>query len=390
MEIQSAPSAQRVTREDLYALVWAKPMSRLAEEFGISGNGLAKVCNRLDVPYPPRGHWAKKEAGKPVVTFNLPPLKDGIPAATDIYPTPPKPAALPEAEKSATVAAEKVVGVSVPDGIDHLHPRVKAWLVEHRQAQRERVQEGRRNGRDSWYARTPIPDLTERDLYRFRVTSALFTALEKAGGKIESSTMMGKITFLIDGHRVECSIVEKLVQSLKPREQARTWTAYPDAHQSGLASSGFLRVSITTYQLGKPQWVETDKKTIGDMLPGIVGRIMAAGPILEQKKREHEEWQRQSREAQARREEAQRLKEVDDKRWNEFRAFAENWEERRKLLAFIAEVEARAASEDAPVIAERDLVDWIAWAREHAEMLDPLRHGAAGMFEAVAKASKRW
>lgn len=33
-------------------------MSRLSERFGLSGNGLAKICRRLDVPYPPRGYWA--------------------------------------------------------------------------------------------------------------------------------------------------------------------------------------------------------------------------------------------------------------------------------------------------------------------------------------------
>jgi phasin protein len=65
--------ARRITREELHQIVWQKPMTRLAEEFGISGNGLAKVCDRLNVPYPPRGYWAKKEAGKPVVAFKLPP-----------------------------------------------------------------------------------------------------------------------------------------------------------------------------------------------------------------------------------------------------------------------------------------------------------------------------
>ena len=52
-------------------------MSRLAEQHGISGNGLAKVCDRLGVPYPPRGFWARKTAGqklgKPVCAENLNP-----------------------------------------------------------------------------------------------------------------------------------------------------------------------------------------------------------------------------------------------------------------------------------------------------------------------------
>lgn len=52
MEIPIPLHARRVTREELYRMVWDKPMIRLAEKFGITGNGLAKVCDRLDVPYP--------------------------------------------------------------------------------------------------------------------------------------------------------------------------------------------------------------------------------------------------------------------------------------------------------------------------------------------------
>ncbi len=53
-----------VSREELYQHVWETPMSQLAQRYGISGNGLAKICDRLKVPYPPRGWWAKKAAGK--------------------------------------------------------------------------------------------------------------------------------------------------------------------------------------------------------------------------------------------------------------------------------------------------------------------------------------
>jgi hypothetical protein len=55
-----------LTRQELYDLVWSTPMSKLAENFGISDVGLSKICDRHRVPAPPRGYWAKKEAGKPV------------------------------------------------------------------------------------------------------------------------------------------------------------------------------------------------------------------------------------------------------------------------------------------------------------------------------------
>lgn len=61
-----------VTREDLYARVWAKPVREVACDLHVSDVGLAKVCRRLNVPLPPRGHWAKLAAGQTVVTPPLP------------------------------------------------------------------------------------------------------------------------------------------------------------------------------------------------------------------------------------------------------------------------------------------------------------------------------
>lgn len=39
-------------------------MTALAQEFGISDRGLAKVCGRHRIPVPPRGYWAKVAAGE--------------------------------------------------------------------------------------------------------------------------------------------------------------------------------------------------------------------------------------------------------------------------------------------------------------------------------------
>jgi hypothetical protein len=60
------------SREDLYRAVWSKPMMKLAEEFGISGRGLAKLCERLKVPVPPRGYWRKISLGQLIKKIPLP------------------------------------------------------------------------------------------------------------------------------------------------------------------------------------------------------------------------------------------------------------------------------------------------------------------------------
>ncbi|MDL2409954.1 hypothetical protein PY650_30930 [Rhizobium calliandrae] len=54
------------SREELHELVWSIPMRKLAERFGVSDRGLAKTCARHLIPVPPRGYWAKLEAGQSV------------------------------------------------------------------------------------------------------------------------------------------------------------------------------------------------------------------------------------------------------------------------------------------------------------------------------------
>ena len=48
-----------VLREELYQLVWSKPMIKVAEQLGVSGSYMARVCTVLNVPRPERGYWAK-------------------------------------------------------------------------------------------------------------------------------------------------------------------------------------------------------------------------------------------------------------------------------------------------------------------------------------------
>jgi len=61
-----------VSREDLYELVWSKPMRELAKDFGISDVALAKRCRRLAIPVPGRGYWARVDAGQQPYRPQLP------------------------------------------------------------------------------------------------------------------------------------------------------------------------------------------------------------------------------------------------------------------------------------------------------------------------------
>lgn len=56
-------NVHRFTRNDLYDLVWSQPAIKIVEKYDISDSWLTKICHKMDIPKPPRGYWAKIQAG---------------------------------------------------------------------------------------------------------------------------------------------------------------------------------------------------------------------------------------------------------------------------------------------------------------------------------------
>jgi hypothetical protein len=64
-------------RRTLFELVWSEPVEKLAARWGLSGRGLAKACDRLKIPVPPRGFWQKVQNGHRTRKPSLPKLPAG-------------------------------------------------------------------------------------------------------------------------------------------------------------------------------------------------------------------------------------------------------------------------------------------------------------------------
>lgn len=64
---------RELSREELFALVWEKPTREIAKDFGLSDVAIGNLCARLQVPKPPRGYWARVQAGQ---TLRRPPLSE--------------------------------------------------------------------------------------------------------------------------------------------------------------------------------------------------------------------------------------------------------------------------------------------------------------------------
>ena len=62
----------KVSREELYKMVWAEPMMTVCKRFGLTDNGLRKQCKSMEVPTPPVGYWSKLKHGKQTEIIPLP------------------------------------------------------------------------------------------------------------------------------------------------------------------------------------------------------------------------------------------------------------------------------------------------------------------------------
>lgn len=67
----------RLDRAALFERVWSEPVEKLAKGWGLSGRGLSKACQRLQIPVPPRGFWARVQHGQSIRRPGLPELQPG-------------------------------------------------------------------------------------------------------------------------------------------------------------------------------------------------------------------------------------------------------------------------------------------------------------------------
>lgn len=105
-----------VSRDELYRLVWSQPMTKIAEQYDVSGSYLARICSLLNVPRPARGYWAKLAVGKAPSQIPLPAPRPGDPLnwskeSEFVAPVKPRAPQRRNAEKKVRIARKQVHGL---------------------------------------------------------------------------------------------------------------------------------------------------------------------------------------------------------------------------------------------------------------------------------------
>jgi hypothetical protein len=378
----TAKAPVTLTREALYALVWEQPMIRLGERFGIDGTGLAKICKRLSIPYPPPGHWMKLAAGKKSPIIALPPACHNVADRITIVPR----SADREIRDPVVAAALAAVSaarppVAVTERLARPHAIIAKWLADH-----DRRTTEARTERDSWRRQMMMPTpFTDVDRRRHRILDALLKSLER-----ERITLSDEGRWQLTASRGEDAIEFQLRERFKrvrraPTPDEKRWNSSREFVQE-LQPAGTLIFEIKTYLPSglTRTWQEAEDKPLETSLPSILQTMLAAFPLLQKRRLEREDEARRYQLAEQRRREAEQERRREDGRWRRFLEFASDWRDAELARNFLAALKAQPFEAEER-IAGRSLTEWLAWAEAQASERDPLGEGPEPVFESIAE-----
>jgi len=161
--------AKNLTRNDLYDLVWQKPITEVAKEYGLSDRGLSKLCERYGIPVPPRGYWSKIQNGHKAKIPQLISLDSKVDKKIIIDSNVKRNSTkLPDNLKDAITAEKQAKNkILVPESISNYHSIIAKWNKNDFKKQTSCLEKRRR-----------------------KIFSVLLDALDSRGFWLEESTLV--------------------------------------------------------------------------------------------------------------------------------------------------------------------------------------------------------
>lgn len=346
-----------MTREQLYEMVWAEPVIKVARHLGLSDRGLAKLCARYRVRVPPRGYWARRQAGSSDRQTPLPALGPAAPTVV-----------IHQGEPRAPTRAN-----AVPAEV----------LEERRLENRVAVNEGQLRHRIVRAASTALRGVKPDDYGRLvggrgvldvrvsktalaramAILDALIIAMEERGHAV--SVQNDKTIVVVGGEPIQFDLQErtmresrKLTTKEKLELQRGGWVFGRYTYQP----SGELSFHLKNIYRVRHKWSDRKSLKLEEQLNDILIGLVTAADAEKVSRLERERQQQEWRVEEARRqEEAERIRNLDE--------WSAQWERCERYRAFLA---AAGRHFEGQTISDK-LSKWFSWAHDYVEGVDPLR-----------------
>lgn len=385
--------AERLSRRELYELVWSYPLVRLAERFGVSNVAVGKACTQMHVPLPGRGYWARLASGKRVLKTPLPPRPPGLDETVvigggrywrysqvrsdeEILAPLPDPPTFDEPIDAVQRRVEKSIGkISAIHTLDNPPPLVAKLLAKDEERRKRYLESSYRSSFDEPFYDSPGQQR------RLRLLAGLLRAVARCGCRAD---IWGTPPY--NAAPTEFAIRVNH-QSVPIRVSA------PDSPQKAQAQSGRPRsgvnIKIELYpaqgrNAAERTWQDSDKRLeqqLGEIAVAIVlagetqhrdavirgyeWRVQSREEYIEKRRKEQEEAERKERE---------RLAELERKRVERLLGEAEALRRARDIRHYVEQVRSLVTITDVGADA-LSVGRWAEWALSQADKIDPVKSG---------------
>jgi hypothetical protein len=345
-------------RTELYEQVWSKPMIKLAEDYGLSDNGLRKICKKLSIPVPKSGHWQRVQYGKKVKREPLPPF-NGQTTATIQRPT--KKEKIPK-DEPPEILAEYLPSnrIRVPTSISKYHPLVADLKASLSDSWKYR---GFKTGKGHTLDVRVSAASVNRAL---RIMDTLIKALEARSMEVFiNSDDRSDTQVRFQGKALSINLHERM--QMKRGEKDRF--GYSDYEY---IPTGELILQIDKSGYG-PRCKDGKNKKLEDALNDFIIKIYRR--VFEQKAWELE-WERRRKEEEERvrqAEEIKRKQELERQKIQALERDAINWQKSQIIRSYVEASKQAYVAKNGEIKSGSEFDQWVAWASQEAGRLNPLK-----------------
>ena len=364
-----------VQRHALYEQVWAQPMTKVAKEYGISNVALAKICKKLNVPCPWRGYWRRKETGKSVKPLSLPPNSDPTKQVATIHRTI-RPEAVVQMSEDALqrINTEQTAEqkIEVPDRLTRPHHLLKVHLEEWRSSKVDDY-----GAIWSGEIRQLNIRVSPKSLARaLRIMDTLFKALEARGHQVGvQDGYQRSLGVRIDGEPIEFGLEERFQRIAHPdQNNSRLESWMRKRYQYIPTSSLILKIVAWGVEGIQKSWSDGKTSKIETCLNDFVVGLIRVAEVEKARRLKREQEERLRHEAEQRRQEEAKKQQEELARRLALEQEATNWAKAQQLRAYLAAVKDMLHAKHGEIQSGSRADQWLNWAHQHADRLDPLRN----------------
>lgn len=333
----------RLTREEIYRMVWELPMTEIAKKYIISDVGFRKLCLRLNVPIPKSGDWSKIKAGQKLRPPKLPTICKGK-AFADLEERPPDQAVKKASELDRLIkkVALERLPFKVPERLTKPDPLIvaaKESLAKLTDVNHPGMVVTAKGQLDIRVA----PSNTGRAL---RFMDTLIKCVRARGYFYEVDNENNYV------------VIRNIKLRINFREQTNKFRVHNKPYQDfEWRPNGKLSFRLDSRL--RAEWKDLKTQLLEDQLPKVLAKLELAAKqeleYLEKARIWQENWERQ-RKLQEEREARQRQEQKDFK---ELMNRAKLWKQALLLREYLAAM-------------PNPDIEWLAWAQHKADWLDPL------------------